>query len=93
MRVGAATLAFASIELANPHLGDAGSFILPDDVRSSPASITLFTSDVAATTAAVIAAGARPNVGLVDKPWEQTVAYALGPSSLLIEFATPIFTP
>jgi len=93
LETGATTLAFASIELASANLAGAGGFVLPDERQPAPASITLLTSDVEATTAAAIAAGARPYVDLIDKPWGQTVGYVLGPSSLLIEIATPMVAP
>ena len=81
-------LAFASIELATTNLDGAAGFVLPEEVQPAPALTTLLTSDVAATTAAAIAAGARLYVDPIDKPWGQTVAYVVGPSSLLIEIAT-----
>ena len=90
---GPTTLAFVSIELAKANLDEAGGFVLPDEVRPAPASITLLATDVAAAVAGAMAAGARPCVAPVDKPWGQTVAYVLGPSSLLIEIATPMSAP
>lgn len=90
VETGATTLAFVSIELARTNLDAAGGFVLPDDARPAPASITLLTSDVAATVEAAIAAGARSYVDPTVKPWGQTVAYVLGPSNVLIEIATPV---
>jgi len=92
IETGATTLAFASIGLAQTNLNKAGGFVLPDESRPAPASITLLTSNVATTVDAAIAAGARRYVEPVDEPWGQTVAYVLGPSNLLIEIATPITT-
>ena len=92
VETGATTLAFASIGLAEANLDKAGGFVLPSESQPAPASITLLTSNVAVAVEAAIAAGARPYVDSVDKPWGQTVAYVLGPSSLLIEIATPITT-
>ena len=90
LNTGATTLAFVSIGLAKDNLGDAGGFVLPNEVQPAPASITLVTSDVAEAVAAAIAAGARNYVDVSEKPWGQTVAYVLGPSNLLIEIATPM---
>lgn len=90
VETGATTLAFVSIELARTNLDAAGGFVLPDDARPAPASITLLTSDVAAAVEAAIAAGARSYVDPTVKPWGQTVAYVLGPSNVLIEIATPV---
>lgn len=87
---GATTLSFVSLELANANLAVAGGFVLPDENRPAPASITLVTTDVAGTVAAAIAAGGRNYIDPVDKVWGQTVAYVLGPSNILIEIATPV---
>jgi len=92
VETGATTLAFVSIELARANLDDAGGFVLPDATQPSPISITLLTSDVAATVAAAVEAGARTYVAPAEKPWGQTVAYVLGPSNLLIEIAIPVST-
>ncbi len=93
VETGPTTLAFVSLELAKSNLDAAGGFLLPDDARPAPASITLVTSDVANTVEGAIAAGARGYVDPTLKPWGQTVAYVLGPSNLLIEIASPVETP
>lgn len=90
LETGATTLAFVSIDLAQANLGAAGGFVRPDKDRPAPASITLVTDDVDAAISRATAAGAQSYVGRSDKPWGQTVAYVLGPSSLLIEIATPV---
>ncbi len=93
VETGATTLAFVSLELARENLDEAGGFMLPDEGKPAPASVTLVTTDVAGNVAAAIAAGGRAYTDPVDKPWGQTVAYVLGPSNLLIEVATPVAAP
>lgn len=90
VETGATTLAFVSLDLARTNLDGAGGFMLPDEDKPAPASVTFVTTDVAGAVAAATAAGGRTYMDPVDKPWGQTVAYVLGPSNLLIEVATPV---
>lgn len=90
LATGETTLSFVSLELAGANLDDAGGFVRPDSARPGAASITLLTADVGAAVTAAVTAGALVYVEPVDKPWGQTVAYVLGPSSLLVELATPV---
>lgn len=90
LATGSTTLAFASLELAETNLKDAGGFVSPANDRPCAASITLVASDPEAALKEAVAAGAQPYVGIQVKPWGQSVAYVLGPSNLLIEIATPI---
>ncbi|MEE9413711.1 MAG: VOC family protein [Acidimicrobiales bacterium] len=90
---GATTLSFASNTLAESNLSHAGGFIRLDPASPPPGiSITLITTDVAATVQAAIESGARPYAEPVDKPWGQTVAYVLDPNGVLLEVATPVST-
>ena len=91
LATGETVLAFVSNELAATNLDDAGGFTpLDPDGRPVGAAITLVTTDVAGMHAAALAAGARPYVAPVEKPWGQTVAYVIDPSGILLELATPI---
>lgn len=90
LETGATTLAFVSLELARANLGQAGGFVAPHEDQPCPASVTLVTDDVEGTVARAIKAGGRPYVDAAEKPWGQTVAYLLGPSSVLLEIATSV---
>ena len=88
---GTTILAFAAADLARSNLDPAGGFSPLDPTGPPPGiSITLVTDDVGATVASALAAGARPYVEPVVKPWGQTVAYVLDPDGALVEIATPV---
>ncbi len=88
---GGTTLAFASTTLARSNLDQAGGFTPLTEGAAPPAvSITLVTEDVEAAVQAAVAAGARPYVEPINKPWGQTVAYVVDPNGVLIEVATAI---
>ncbi|MEM7341655.1 MAG: VOC family protein [Actinomycetota bacterium] len=91
LETGGVTLSFVAHELAESNLVAAGGFApLPTDGAPVGASITLLTDDVAAAVDQAVAAGARPYVGVTEKPWGQTVAYVIDPNGILIEVATPM---
>ncbi len=86
---GTTTLAFVSHELATSNLSDAGGFVALDSAeRPFGGSITVVTPDVDASLTAALSAGAQVYAEPKQKPWGQTVAYALDPFGLLIEIAT-----
>ena len=87
---GQTVLGFASTDLASSNLESAGGFAPIDPKRPAAMSITLVTDDVGGVLHRAIEAGAQPYVDPIDKPWGQTVAYALGPSNILVEIATPV---
>jgi uncharacterized glyoxalase superfamily protein PhnB len=91
LETGQSVLAFVSNELADSNLAAAGGFT-PLDPTAPPvgASLTMVTDDVAAALASAVAAGGRQYTEPVDKPWGQTVAYAIDPQGILLEIATPV---
>lgn len=91
LETGPTTLAFVVEELAHENLDAAGGFTELDAAKPPvAASITLLTDDPREAVERAIAAGARPYVEPIDKPWGQTVAYVRDPNGILIELATPI---
>lgn len=85
--VGATTLSFVSIELANSNLTDG---FVTSSLTNKPFGIEIgFTTDnVEATISAAINAGATMVEKPKTKPWGQTVAYVRDIDGFLIEICT-----
>jgi uncharacterized glyoxalase superfamily protein PhnB len=89
LETGATRLAFASLALAEEHLGQRP--MMPDPA-GAPLSfeIALVTGDVAALYARATGAGAAAVSAPAVKPWGQTVAYVRDPSGYLVELCTAV---
>jgi catechol 2,3-dioxygenase-like lactoylglutathione lyase family enzyme len=89
METGAATLAFAGIELANSNLPEG---FQQNSLDKPPAGIEIgfVTADVATAFDQAVAAGAIVVVTPTVKPWGQTVAYLRDLDGILVELASPL---
>lgn len=86
METGATALAFSSFALMqtlgkNPRRAEAGA---------PSFEIALTTSDVPASVARAVAAGARLVKAPEHMPWGQTVAYVADLNDVLVELCTPV---
>lgn len=89
LQTGATTLSFASEALGDEHFTHG---FLRHSLANPPfgTELAFTTSDVDATVAAAIDAGARLLVPAETKDWGQTVAWVRDPHGVLIEICTPI---
>ncbi len=58
--------------------------------RAAGAEIALVTSDVAASFATAVAAGATPLLEPTEKQWGQTIAYVRDLNGFLVELCSPV---
>lgn len=89
LETGATRLAFASLGLAEEHLGRRP--VTPDPAGAPLAfEIALVTGDVDALYARALDAGATAVSAPAIKPWGQTVAYVRDAAGFLVELCTAI---
>jgi len=89
LETGATRLAFASLTLAEEHLGRRP--VTPDPAGVPLAfEIALVTDDVAGLYARALDAGAAAVSAPAVKPWGQTVAYVRDRSGYLVELCTAV---
>lgn len=89
LETGAACLAFASMDLAEEHLGRRP--VKPDPAGAPLAfEVALVTDDVDTLYARAIGAGATAVSAPAVKPWGQTVAYVRDPAGYLVELCTAV---
>lgn len=89
LETGATCLAFASLSLAEEHLGQRP--VTSDPIGAPLAfEIALVTDDVDALYARALDAGASAVSAPAIKPWGQTVAYVRDASGYLVELCTAV---
>jgi uncharacterized glyoxalase superfamily protein PhnB len=89
LETGATRLAFVSLELAKSNFKEG---VVPASLDKKPfgVEIAFVTSDVAASYAHALKAGAIAVSEPVAKPWGQTVAYVRDNAGYLVELCTPM---
>lgn len=89
LETGKTVLAFASIGLAETNF-PGGCQPLTQMERPAGMEIALVTTELTATIAAAVQAGAKVLSPPATKPWGQTVAFLRAPEGTLIELCTPV---